>query len=85
MERGNFRTQLLVFQVSNCKVKVRACGFNLAAIKQKICEWFRTCKASGRAGASPVPKVCPNAIFFVPLELALSEKQIPQITENTGK
>src|SRR5579863_1189564 len=27
---------------------------------------------------SPVPKVCQNAMFFVPLGLALSEKQIPQ-------
>src|ERR1700688_616951 len=26
----------------------------------------------------PVPKVCQNAMFFVPLGLALSEKQIPQ-------
>jgi len=33
----------------------------------------------------PVPNVCQNAMFFVPLGLALSEKQIPQITENTGK
>lgn len=38
-----------------------------------------------KAGASHVPKVCQNAMFFVPLGLALSEKQIPQITENTGK
>ena len=38
-----------------------------------------------RAGASPVPKVCQNAMFFEPLGLALSEKQIPQITGNTEK
>ena len=38
-----------------------------------------------RAGEPPVPKVCQNAMFFVPLGLALSEKQIPQITENTEK
>jgi hypothetical protein len=38
-----------------------------------------------KAGASPVPKVCQNAMFFMPLRLALSEKQIPQITENTEK
>ena len=38
-----------------------------------------------RAGEPPVPKVCQNPMFFVPLGLALSEKQIPQITENTGK
>ena len=37
------------------------------------------------AGEPPVPKVCQNAMFFVPLGLALSEKQIPQITENTEK
>ena len=34
---------------------------------------------------SPVPKVCQNTMFFVPLGLALSEKQIPQIAENTEK
>ena len=39
----------------------------------------------GNAGASPVPKLCQNAMFFLPLGLALSEKQIPQITENTEK
>jgi hypothetical protein len=33
----------------------------------------------------PVPKVCQNAMFFVPLGLPLSEKQIPQIAENTEK
>ncbi len=33
------------------------------------------------AGESPVPKVCQNAMFFVPLGLALSVKQIPQMTE----
>ena len=38
-----------------------------------------------KAGASPVPKVCQNAMFFVRLGLALSEKQIPQIVENTEK
>jgi len=38
-----------------------------------------------RAGESPVPEVCQNAMFFVPLGLALSEKQVPQITENTEK
>jgi hypothetical protein len=32
-----------------------------------------------------VPKVCQNAMFFGLLGLALSEKQIPQIVENTGK
>jgi hypothetical protein len=37
------------------------------------------------AGVFPVPKVCQYRIFFVPLGLALSEKQIPQITENTEK
>jgi hypothetical protein len=37
------------------------------------------------AGASPVPKVCQNAMFFGFLGLALSEKQIPQLTENTEK
>ncbi|MGH9739747.1 MAG: hypothetical protein ACRD4X_14350 [Candidatus Acidiferrales bacterium] len=37
------------------------------------------------AGASPVPKVCQNAIFFGLLGLALSEKQSPQIIENTMK
>ena len=30
-----------------------------------------------------MPKVCQNAMSFVLLGLALSEKQIPQITENT--
>ncbi|MHB8677940.1 MAG: hypothetical protein ACYDCE_15970 [Candidatus Acidiferrales bacterium] len=30
-----------------------------------------------------VPKVCQNAMFFEPLGLALSEKQIPQVNENT--
>ena len=34
-----------------------------------------------KAGASPVPKVCHYAMFFVPLGLALSEKQTPQNTE----
>ena len=38
-----------------------------------------------RAGEPPVPKVCQNAMFFVPLGLASSEKQIPQLTENTEK
>ena len=32
-----------------------------------------------------MPKVCQNPMFFVPLGLALSEKQIPQIAENTEK
>ena len=32
-----------------------------------------------------MPKVCQNAMFFVLLGLALSGKQIPQITENTEK
>ena len=41
--------------------------------------------AGTKAGASPVPKVCQNAMFFEPLGLALSEKQIPQIAENTEK
>jgi hypothetical protein len=40
---------------------------------------------AAKAGAFPVPKVCQNAMFFVPLWLALSEEQIPQITENTEK
>ena len=31
------------------------------------------------AGAFPVPKVCQNAMFFVPLGLALSERQIPNL------
>lgn len=34
-----------------------------------------------RAGEPPVPRVCQNAMFFVPLGLALSEKQILQIAE----
>ena len=34
---------------------------------------------------TPVPKLCQNPMFFVPLGLALSEKQIPQIAENTEK
>jgi hypothetical protein len=38
-----------------------------------------------RAGEPPVPKVCQNAMFFMPLGLALSEKQIPQLPENTEK
>jgi hypothetical protein len=38
-----------------------------------------------KAGAFPVPKVCQNTMFFGLLGLALSEKQIPQITENTEK
>jgi hypothetical protein len=38
-----------------------------------------------KAGAPPVPKVCHNAMFFGLLGLASSEKQIPQITENTEK
>jgi hypothetical protein len=50
-----------------------------AGPSNKITTLFR------KAGASPVPKVCQNAMFFVPLGLALSEKQMPQITENTGK
>ena len=32
-----------------------------------------------------MPKVCQNPIFFMPLGIALSEMQIPQITENTEK
>ena len=32
-----------------------------------------------------MPRVYQNAMFFVPLGLALSEKQIPQIAENTEK
>ena len=49
--------------------------------------WLRTptFEECYRAGASPVPKVCQNPMFFVSLGLALSEKQIPQITENTEK
>ena len=35
--------------------------------------------------SSPVPKVRQNPMFFVLLELALSEKQTPQLTENTEK
>jgi len=35
------------------------------------------------ADAPPVRKVCHNAMFFVPLGLALNEKRIPQTTENT--
>jgi hypothetical protein len=35
-----------------------------------------------RAGEPPVPNVCQNAMFFMPLGLALSEKQIPQIAKN---
>jgi hypothetical protein len=42
-------------------------------------------KSAAKAGASPVPKLCQNAMFFVLLGLALSEKQIPQIAENTEK
>lgn len=30
-----------------------------------------------------MPKVCQYAMFFVLLGLALSEKQIPQVNENT--
>ena len=40
---------------------------------------------SMKAGVSAVPKVCQNLMFLLPLGLALSEKQIPQITENTEK
>ena len=40
---------------------------------------------SGEINLIPSTPVCQNAMFFVPLGLALSEKQIPQITENTGK
>jgi hypothetical protein len=36
-------------------------------------------------GAFPVPKLCQNPMFFMSLGLALSEKQTPQITENTEK
>ncbi len=32
-----------------------------------------------------MPKVCQNAMFFGLMGLALSEKQIPQIVENTEK
>ena len=37
-----------------------------------------------KAGASPVPKVCQNAMFFVPLGLALSEKQFPKLLKTQG-
>jgi hypothetical protein len=38
-------------------------------------------------GFTPVPcaKTVPESDVFMPLGLALSEKQIPQITENTEK
>jgi len=32
-----------------------------------------------KAGASPVPKVCQNTMFFVPLGLALSESRFPKL------
>lgn len=40
---------------------------------------------SDKAGACPVPKVCQNAMFFGLLRLASSEKQVPQLVENTEK
>jgi hypothetical protein len=38
-----------------------------------------------KAGASAVPKLCQNPNVFMRFGLALSEKQIPQIIENTEK
>jgi len=38
-----------------------------------------------RAGESPCAKSVPESDLFMPLGLALSEKQIPQIAENTEK
>ena len=38
-----------------------------------------------RAGAASCAKSVPVSDVFMPLGLALSEKQIPQITENTEK
>ena len=32
-----------------------------------------------------MPELCPNAMFFVRVGLALSEKQVPQVDENTGE
>ena len=32
-----------------------------------------------------MPQLCPNAMVFVSLGLALSEKQVPQVDVNTGE
>ena len=53
--------------------------------KGRVVSDFLIHKVISQEQGPPVPKLCQNAMFFVPLGLALSEKQIPQITENTGK
>jgi len=42
-------------------------------------------EASALSRRVPCAKTVPESDVFVPLGLALSEKQIPQITENTEK
>jgi hypothetical protein len=46
---------------------------------------FRALEASARSRRVPCAKSVPESDVFMPLGLALSEKQIPQITENTEK
>jgi len=52
-------------------------------IKRQVCQ-FQTVSTEG---FTPVPcaKSVPESDLFMPLGLALSEKQIPQIAENTEK
>ncbi|MFZ0818798.1 MAG: hypothetical protein WAM91_01920, partial [Candidatus Acidiferrales bacterium] len=42
-------------------------------------------EASARSRRVPCAKTVPESELFMPLGLAVSEKQIPQITENTEK
>ena len=46
---------------------------------------LRASEASARSRRFPCAKSVPESDLFVPLGLALSEKQIPHIAENTEK
>jgi hypothetical protein len=59
----------------------------LAGNEEPVCQ-FKTVSTEGfTPGFTPVPcaKTVPESDLVMPLGLALSEKQTPQITENTEK
>jgi hypothetical protein len=58
---------------------------NNALLYQNVLGRAPALEASALGRRVPCAKTVPESEVFMPLGLALSEKQIPQITENTDK